>query len=178
MIYDGNLNTAEQEIHALEHEVAVLLDAEGNGLLRFGGNRSNVLVTIPDGVAEGKIFTHNHPSGRTFSNQDIANFCGGRFLEARVCTPNGVLYSLKIASDAPAWSMGESMLAEGIGSALRAAELMREQLSKGAYSYEYMMENYEKIRCDAQGMDVHNWLTENAEKFGFAYRKGVLRHEG
>jgi len=170
----ATIQDAERVIFSLGHEVGVLCDKSGIVTARFEGTK-HAVSAHPENEGDwvGKIFTHNHPGGRTFTTQDIVSFANARLYEVRVCTPKGTYYSLKQQSEEAHSGIGKTMQAEKVGTAPQAIQLLRERIEQDIYPKDYANTHPDWL-YDLQGELVDRWLEANAEGFGFIYEKGVL----
>jgi hypothetical protein len=83
----AKLAEVEAEIRSLEIEWLVALRSDGTKAHRKSGSHDNVQLSQAD-VARirGCVVTHNHPGGKSFSEEDIALACGAELLEIRAVT--------------------------------------------------------------------------------------------
>jgi len=66
------LVAAEEQIVGQDFETAFAVDADGNEVMRKDGEKGSVTFSDEElGNMRGGVFTHNHPSGRSFSPDDI-----------------------------------------------------------------------------------------------------------
>jgi hypothetical protein len=93
----------ERRIRSLDNEDAVALDLSGEVLVAKRGDGPSVRFT--DAEAErmrgARVFTHNHPGGRSFSPEDVALACTLDFGEMRVVT---VLWTHVIRPGPEGWN--------------------------------------------------------------------------
>jgi hypothetical protein len=69
---EEKLQTIERQLASLPIEVCVVLDAEGQEVLRVQGSDSSVEFTHQQvGQAHGGYMTHNHPAGTGLSWRDV-----------------------------------------------------------------------------------------------------------
>lgn len=94
---DGDLVFLENAIKGLDHEEGAIFDKDGNVILRLKGKEHSIIVDQEDlRKMNNKVFTHNHPSGNTFSAADIfSGFGKAKVAELRAVTPDGIVYSIK-----------------------------------------------------------------------------------
>lgn len=87
----------EDEDRGLEYECGAVVGKDGTVLKRFKGTEHAVEVSDDDlKMMEGAIFTHNHPLGVFFSDNDIeTGFVKTKLGELRASTPQGITYVLK-----------------------------------------------------------------------------------
>lgn len=83
----------ESNIASRQKETAVVYDNDGKILFRKYGSESEVSFKISELLKlKGKVVTHNHPSGGSFSVGDINLLRIGKMSELRVATENGSYY--------------------------------------------------------------------------------------
>lgn len=83
----------ESNIASRQKETAVVYDDDGKILFRKYGSESEVSFKISELLKlKGKVVTHNHPSGGSFSVGDINLLRIGKMSELRVATENGSYY--------------------------------------------------------------------------------------
>jgi hypothetical protein len=170
---DESLRAVEAAKRGLNYEVGTLVAPDGTVLREYGGEDYQVDPPRADRpMFEGNIFTHNHPTGRTFTLEDILSFAESKLHEARVSTPQGTFYSLRENSDEVNRTIGRVMQAEKVGDYLAVAfELQREMMEAGEMLVGY---EYQQRLFDMMGETMDVWLTENAEEFGYLYTKGAI----
>ena len=120
---------------------------------------------------EGNIFTHNHPGGRCFTQEDVAEFVNTRLHEARASTPQGTYYSIKESGGEMNRSIAAVMREERAGSYVQAVNILQNlnldlnHLSGG---------EHDNIISDIMGEEADKWLINNAAEFGYIYTKGEI----
>src|SRR6266508_5311444 len=90
------LREVEDEIRGLYHEVAYIIDPNGNVTTQREG--THMSVDLPIELMRGRIVTHNHPRGTSFSVEDIQTLLGARAAEIRAVSV-GYDYSMKLPPD-------------------------------------------------------------------------------
>ena len=157
----------EDKIRSELVEYAAIFDADGNKLLdkttgqvaRVSFNTSEV-EKMTDAVV-----THNHPSGGTFSRGDLKLMLESNMRELRVAHADG-FYSLRRNYD--------------------FGDTVPENYSKFAADYTRAANKYKRTVSDKYARETldfsgaskmwadyrHNWLAENAEKYGWTYTYG------
>ena len=163
------LHDVEETKRNLNCEVGTLIAPDGRVLKEYSGESHRIRIPMSEiPLFEGNIFTHNHPGGRTFSQEDVVEFAESRTIEMRVSTPQGTFFSLKERGGEVNRSIGRVMQAEEVGSQLKAAQILEESgselagLSRKAKVYDIM------------GDEIDKWLSENASEFGYIYTKGEI----
>lgn len=168
---NATLHDVEEQRRGLDHEVGTIIDRNGNIINVTDGEEHS--VSPPEDLLKDNIFTHNHPSGGIFSAGDIEAMIGDELLELRASTPQGTYYSLRRIGAVPKdmefmeeYKKHCSFItaSEAVAADLRSGKLTRAQeIEKGFNLYtEYMA----KLGDD--------FLTKNAEKYGYIYTKGVI----
>jgi hypothetical protein len=166
------LHDVEKAKCHLNYEVGTLISPDGNVIKEYGGEEHRIKIPASDKpLFLGNIFTHNHPGGRGFTQEDIMAFADSGAIEARISTPQGTYYSIKESGGEINRSIGRVMQAEDAGSYTQATDIVRQfnldlsHLSGTQYDnrlYEIMAEETDK------------WLAENAAEFGYVYTKGEI----
>lgn len=83
----------EKSLSARKKETAVVYDADGNFLFQKRGGESEVSFSRAEAKKlKGCIVSHNHPSGTSFSAQDIVLLHDSKAAEVRVSTVGGAYY--------------------------------------------------------------------------------------
>lgn len=170
-LIDAALHDVEEQRRSLDHEVGTIIDRQGNIINVTDGEEHS--VSPPEDLLKDNIFTHNHPSGGIFSAGDLEAMIGDELLELRASTPQGTYYSLRRIGAVPKdmefmeeYKKNCSFIkaSEAVAADLRSGKLTRAQeKEKGFNLYtEYMA----KLGDD--------FLTQNAEKYGYIYTKGVI----
>jgi hypothetical protein len=79
------LDKIEQRIRTQRHESVVIVDAITGALLMIHNGQTNRAQPTGTGLSHmrGNILTHNHPSGSSFSLQDLKTLCRSDLLEIR-----------------------------------------------------------------------------------------------
>ena len=90
------VHEAENGIRDDKTETAIVFDSEGNILLKKGEGKTSSVSFTPDEskLFADAIFTHNHPSGSTFSEADLKTALTAGVREMRACHKSGA-YVLK-----------------------------------------------------------------------------------
>ena len=180
----NNYNSLTKTLHHVEeskcklvYEVGTLISPDGKVIKEYCGETHSINIPYEDRpLFEGNIFTHNHPSGRCFTQRDIIEFIDCGAMEMRVSTPQGTYFSLKESDGEINRSVGRIMREEKIGNSINATEIIRDGIIEGKYHSNIMekAKEYEFLVYDIMADEVDKWLTENAGEFGYIYAKGVL----
>lgn len=155
------LRKDEESLARRSKENAVVYDSEGKYLFTKRGTTKEIEFTKSEGrrMKDG-IVTHNHPSGASFSMQDINLMRITRMAELRVVVPDGVYY-MRAPQTWPERIKRESDLIAELKS-------IRTETRK----------SYQKMFEDGKINEIERfWLSSDernrifAEKFGFEYGK-------
>ena len=83
----------EESLSTRKTETAVVYDANGKFLFQRRGKENEVAFSLRDFFKlKGTVVTHNHPSGLSFSAEDIQVLQNGQLAELRAITEEGVFY--------------------------------------------------------------------------------------
>lgn len=158
---------------SLNYERGAVIDKNGNVLKEFNGKEHSVEVTDDDlQLMNGCTFTHNHPLGRFFSDNDIiSGFKLTRLHELRATTPQGITYSL---TDNGFNNNDVDELLKGLQQARKEAHsTVLEEAKRMVESGEITLEEYKKnsmiyyMRHEDRYMA--KFVKEYATEFGFKY---------
>ncbi len=144
-----------------EHGLVVYPDGTTK---EFGGDEHTVMGDKSElSKMEGATFTHNHPSGVTFSTTDINNgIVTGNLSELRAVTPSGEVHILHNNGA----SIGDRRKFNALYSEnqKKAINIANSKISRG--------EVFDKEAFVSERKE--KWLIENAEKYGLSYEKKTL----
>lgn len=155
-----SLKAAEDEIRALPYEKCRAFDLDGNLIFKKTGEKSQITFTREEAAKfKDAIFTHNHPSGSSFSLQDVITSRSTDMAEIRAV---GTQYdhSLK-RHEVTGWGRSDGPTAQSIYTKARS-EIQAE---------------YDKLHTQGtltQAMidDFHHAIIERyAEKAGLTYTR-------
>lgn len=170
---DKALHDVEEMRRSLDYEVGTIIDRKGNIVEVINGSEHS--VAVDDGALKDLIFTHNHPSGGCFSDNDIINMIDDELLELRASTPQGTYHSLLRTSKASKESSTE--LVKGFkkaNSIVTATKQVQEDLKKGIITKQEAKDKGFNLYIEYMSKSGERFLTENAEKYGYIYTKGVI----
>jgi len=171
--FQKTLHDIEEKKRVLNYEVGTLISPDGKVIKEYGGEAHSIHIPETDKpIFEGNIFTHNHPGGRTFTQEDILEFADSGAIEIRVSTPQGTYFSLKERSEDVNRSIGRVMQEEKIGDYAKSTNMILQQMEDNNINMS-IIEQKSKI-YDIMGDDIHKWLMENATEFGYIYKKGDI----
>ncbi|WP_026659673.1 hypothetical protein [Butyrivibrio sp. AC2005] len=162
------LHEVEQEKMQLDIEVGTTINCQGVIVDVTYGDKHSVFP--PHELLKDRIFTHNHPTGRCFSRQDIKSAVLDGLLECRVSTPQGTYFSLKRKSDAAvslsfindAWNAtGSDALSNRIMELIKSGEIFPTDLTWD-------------VRARIENDMMIAFLREHASEYGFIYSEGGI----
>ena len=155
----------------LEYEYGTSLDQTGKVLRRFIGTATGIMFSKHDTkYLQRAIFTHNHPSGRCFSGEDIMSLAFYDFLELRAVTPLSTYYSLKkksVVSDA--YRLTSAFLEEE----KRLYQVAIDEEKEFINSYGFI-DDFMDVVYNSVSSGVERWLLDNAEEYGYLFSRGSI----
>lgn len=151
----------ERSITKRAKEIAVVYDKNGKFLFQKSGGGESVSFSLQEMIKlRGNIVSHNHPSGASFSMQDINLMRLSGISELRVVVNDGVYY-LRAPKKWPSSIKTEENL-------MRELKMIRKKVRK----------HYQKLYENGKINEIERyWLSSNernklfSEKFGFEYGK-------
>jgi hypothetical protein len=163
----GGLASRESQIKNSPTEKASIFDANGKELFRNDEGDANSVSFAPGrGKLKGNIYTHNHPSGSSFSERDLVVAATYDVKEMRVVT-KGVTYSLK--SSKYQWGLSGKDKQGAIGVAWNDAKKAATSRLK-SYVSGYKG-NKQQALDRADRIMSHMVVKMVAKKFGWEYTK-------
>lgn len=168
---DKTLFKVENERRTLNYEVGTIIDRKGNIINVTGGEAHS--VEVPTELLAGNIFTHNHPNGGCFSQEDIKSLVETNLFELRASTPQGIYFSLKVDSD-----MIDDDIIKHYEKATGISKMMdaiREDFKAGILSKEEA-EDFNTI-LKYKSMYGEKFLEEHAKDYGYSFEKGKIKNE-
>lgn len=168
---NSTLHTVETERRTLNYEVGTIIDRQGNVLNVTGGEAHS--VSPPEDLLKDAIFTHNHPSGGCFSDQDIYSAIASELLELRASTPQGTFYSLLRTEESREGKIFADEYKKAI-SIVNATKAVQEDLKNGIISKNTIKEKGFNIYIEYMSKLGDDYLSKNAEKYGYIYSKGEI----
>lgn len=124
------LASAEASIRHNKYETGVVVDSNGNEILRKGGGSRNVGFTDNElSLMKNAIFTHNHPYGLTdsFSSSDIRSAIKANVAELRAVTPS---YTFSLKRPKEGWGNVAEVMADYSKAKYKIDERMRRYKSR------------------------------------------------
>lgn len=127
---------------------------------------------------EGATFTHNHPNGGFFSNNDIiTGFTKTNLQELRASTPQGITYSL--VNNGVTKESARKYLTEYQQTSMRAQRTAQEhfirQIKAGELSMDEYKRNYFALFSQYRDEKLIKMTKEKASDFGFIFE--VIKDE-
>ena len=163
----------ENEDRKLDYERGAVIDSSGNVVVRYDGTEHAVEVTDEDlNLMRGKIFTHNHPSGTFFSDNDIiTGFIKTNLKELRASTPQGITYVLKNNGATP--DSAKEYLVEYKQTSMKANRLAQEHfvrmIKAGELELDYYKRHYFELLTQYKAERLIKMTQEKGAKFGFIF---------
>lgn len=156
-----NVLAAEQSIRANTYETAFVFNASGNLISSAKGQAHSVgLGAIP----ENSIVTHNHPSGRSFSRQDILTTTSDNLSEIRAVGTKRT-YSMKRPESG--WGSREKLIPVISRAEIRTKERLTNYIRRGS-----LISPAEESKRIHQANELHWHLVWKnvAKEMGWEYR--------
>jgi hypothetical protein len=165
------LSGVEEKRRSLDYEVGTIVDRQGNIIKEIKGEDHSVSV---DYNLEDLIFTHNHPGGGNFSEGDIKSMLEDKLLELRASTPQGTYFSLLRTSsstfDLEFWEEYKKNV-----EFTKAMNAVRDDIISGKLPRDIEKTKGFGIYTEYMSKLADHFLTNNAEKYGYIYSKGVIK---
>lgn len=168
-----SLERIEREDRHLNYERGAVVARDGTIAARYDGKEHTVEVSDSDlKQMSGKIFTHNHPSGNFFSDNDIiTGFIKTDLYELRASTPDGVIYSLK--NNGVTKESARKFLADYNQTSAKATRMAQEHLIRkvkmGELSMEEYKRNYYKLYMQYRDEMLIRMAREKASDYGLIF---------
>ena len=157
----ANIRAAEQSIRANTYETAFVFDSSGNLIESAKGDAHSVgLGAIP----ENSIVTHNHPSGVTFSKQDILTATKSNLVEIRAVGTKRT-YSMKRPESG--WGSREKLIPIISRAEIRTRERLTNYIRRGSL---ISPSEQQKRVNQANQLHMHLVWKSVAKEMGWEYR--------
>jgi SPP1 gp7 family putative phage head morphogenesis protein len=171
---EEQLKNVENKIKNQDYETMIAFDNKGNIVYRKDGNKEQIELDFDSAKDKlsNNIVTHNHPASNRFSDGDISSFVAYDMQELRAVTKEGNIYSIKkIGNNQNGQSLLDKYDKLVIDKEEELMSFFMKQLEQDgidldsdiAGSWEY----YEKVKRKFNA----EWLTENANKYGYEYKE-------
>lgn len=158
-------------------EKMTLVDEDGNIILEKSGGKGSVSFGAKEGfhMNESTTLTHNHPGeyGGTFSGADVDVLVNYRLKGIRAVGREGT-YSLERTSktnsgDSYDFKQAFKQQSNTVNSKMRTEyNSQKNKVARGETTADEANEQLTQYRTSLCN-DQHNWLVQNAEKYGFNY---------
>lgn len=171
--YRATLKLQEKKIYKDIAETAVVLDTKGNIVFSTSSGANNYVKFTEEQLAkmQGNVLTHNHPSGSTFSYEDV-RLMTGKDLRAIRATSENITYQLEKSGNNQNKEdfirQYSATIAENKKITDKLYYDLKNKYNKGellksefASEIELVNEKYNKLNSE--------WLKDNAKKYGYRY---------
>ena len=156
----------EKDIQGLDYEVGGIISKDGKVLKQIDGSSNEVLIEDDADIKllKDAVFTHNHPNGTCFSNNDIKSFLECDLYQLRATTSKGKTYVLTKIKDfvlpSLAYNYKKSV---GLGSegAQKVQELYSQYVNSGYSGYDALLQAESDYR--------EEWLTKHAKDYNVKF---------
>lgn len=162
------LTAVESKIANLKREQLHLIDEHGDVILKLQGSKSSVKFGYNEAQRMAdRIVTHNHPSGSTFSYEDINTFIKHDLKAIRATGKYGTYSLEKTDKSNKNFSSEARKKYNEVQNNIAKNEVpkLQKSVNEGKLSVIDANEQIKKIVSDT----LHNWNTENAPKYGYKY---------
>lgn len=150
-----SLASVEDSIRNLDVEKSFVLDDKGNILFSAVGNKSSVAIA----GTTNHITLHNHPSGGSFSENDIKSVLYSNEKEMRVVGGN---YTYSLKRPASGWNSSHLKAYKAAEKKIDAIDAAYQDKYKGDY-----WTTFKRIKRTHQ----HRIMKEFAKQMGYEYSK-------
>lgn len=168
-----SLNYIENRDSKLNYEKGAIIDINGDILKEYDGTKHAVEVTNEDlQLMQGMTFTHNHPNGGFFSDNDIkTGFIKTHLGELRASTPQGIVYVLK--DNNATLEDAQKYLAEYSQTSMRARRTAQEHfirmIKSGDLSKDYYDKHYFELLQQYRDEKLIAMTKEKAKDFNLIF---------
>lgn len=169
----ASLERIEREDRRLNYERGAVVARDGTIVARYDGKEHSVEVSDSDlEQMSGNIFTHNHPSGNFFSDNDIlTGFVKTDLYELRASTPDGIVYSLK--NNGVTKESARKFLVDYKQTSEKSMRMAQEHLIRkvrmGELSIEEYKRNYYKLYMQYRDEMLIRMTREKAADYGLIF---------
>jgi hypothetical protein len=168
-----SLSYIENRDSKLSYEKGAIIGANGDILKEYDGTKHAVEVTDEDlQLMQGITFTHNHPNGGFFSDNDIkTGFIKTHLGELRASTPQGIVYVLK--DNNATLEDAQKYLAEYSQTSMRARRTAQEHfirmIKSGDLSKDYYDKHYFELLQQYRDEKLIAMTKEKAKDFNLIF---------
>lgn len=173
--FKEKVNKVEKTIAGDKTETAYLFDDNGDIVFSQNDGAESYVMFTPTQVSfmPGKTLTHNHPSGTTFSCEDVGLFEVNQIKEIRAVTKDGT-FSL---SRSPDPTVEQKRMVGNFDLAIRNFQVFLDQeyndMSDKFYSGDISQMEFQ-AGCDNLNSKFseyrQEWLEDNASRHGYIYK--------
>lgn len=169
-----SIKKIEDEDRSLEYECGAVIGKDGTVLKRYKGTEHAVEVSDDDlKMMEGCTFTHNHPLGVFFSNNDIkTGFTKTKLAELRATTPQGITYVLKsngnTTESANAFIQGYNQAR--MKANRNAQKAILDRVKMGEITLDDYKRNYYAYYRQYEDEMLVKYAENHAEEYGFIFK--------
>lgn len=165
------LKNEENRIRALPVEHASVIGGDGSVILRKTDNNAEAVTFTPKegSMFKDNIFTHNHPNGSIFSEEDINLAVTTYVKEIRACNANGyfsLTRQFPISGSVP----------QKYFDFAKEYEKASSEYKTNVTDKEWASSNKTQADADRLNKKVHDfradWLKKNAPQYGWKYSEG------
>lgn len=164
----GTLKQVEKANLNLDYEVATVVNPD-NGKVIFSTSGNAYGVTFNKSelwLLKDKVLTHNHPEDVIFSPKDVAMAYSVRTI--RATTPKGEVYELSKVKRRDAITDYEAHYMEARSQSLKKMGVAENTMDRNLTDAQRLA-SYADI-----SQSCHKWLSDNAAKYGYEYKKGRI----
>lgn len=170
------LEQIEDDKRKSDIEIGHILDKDGSLLYEVKGIEHEVNIEdymIPD--CKNAIFTHNHPTGFGFSQQDILSFLEFDMYEIRANTPNGKLFILRKGNGyVDTIGFTETFYNKKPTNSENVINYLKNKVKSGNISQKEIskiktQKDFQNFLIKQRDELVYDFMKENANKYGFVY---------
>lgn len=171
--YKATLKSQEKKIYKDIIETAVVLDTKGNIVFSTSSGANNYVKFTEEQLAkmQGNVLTHNHPSGSTFSYEDV-RLMTGKDLKAIRATSENITYQLEKGGN----NQNKEDFIREYSTALAKNKKITDKLyydlknkyNKGELSKSEFANKVELVNEKYNELNS-GWLKDNAKKYGYRY---------
>lgn len=171
--YQATLQSQEKKIYKDIEETAVLLDKSGHVLFSTSSGASNYVKFTEEQLVKMKdaVLTHNHPSGSTFSYEDV-RLLVGKDLRAIRATSESFTYQLKKSGNDQKKEEFirdyNLALAENKRITDKLYDREKSKYNKGELQKTEFVSIIENINQEYNRLNSE-WLKDNAKNYGYRY---------
>lgn len=172
--YRNALNAAENGIKRDKVETAVLLDKDGNTIFTESQGSVDSVQFSPDQFSKMKdgTLTHNHPSGSTFSWQDLDLLVRSGLKEIRATSANRTYRMISIGGSFPR----QGNFPQDFYNAYQANKAVcdakyqkiESNYNSGTISYNEYDDQCSNLNKELNMMNS-KWLRSNSKRYGYRY---------